>query len=142
MDLKELSQEEELIDVALLFGEDGEPTDGFKVVSLNSAEYQECDRQWKVKNVRKSARRGRAIEASTETGARELVELVAKREFAICCACIKEIYGFTSGGSPAPLNEETLKAIFSKKPSWRTKVVNAIEAEQLFTKASPAPGAQ
>lgn len=142
MELKDLSQTEELIDVPLVFDDDGNPTDGFKVVGSNSAEYQEADRVWKVKNVRKSARRGRAIEATTETGATELVDLVAKREVTLCVACIKEIYGFTEGEKPATLDEATISKIFNLRPTWRLKTLAAIEAEQVFTKASLARGAR
>lgn len=141
MDLKDLEQDaKELIDVALVLDDDGNPKSGFRVVGADSPEYQEADRAWRVKNVQKSARRGHAIQAATETGAQELVNLVQKREFAIACACIKEMYGFTNNGEEAPLNEETLKAIFTKKPTWRTRVVLAIEAEQVFTKPSPEAG--
>ena len=137
MELQALKQaKEELVDVPLLFDDDGKPTDGFKVVTVNSTEYQNADRQWRLINVRKSARRGRNLDAATENGAIELVNLIAKREMAIAAACIKEIYGFTSGGAPAPLDEDTLDAIFAARPAWRTKVVAAIEAEQLFTSPS------
>jgi hypothetical protein len=143
MELRDLEQDaKELIDVTLVLDDEGNPVSGFKVVGADSEEYQEADRAWKVKNVQKSARRGHAIQAASETGAMELVNLVAKREFTIAEACIKEIYGFESDGEPALLNSDTLKAIFSKKPTWRTKVVMAIEAEQVFTKASSAAGAK
>lgn len=143
VDIDSLDQDaKEPIDVALVLDDEGNPKSGFKVVGSDSPEYQEADRAWKVKNVQKSARRGHAIQAATETGAQELVNLVAKREYSIAVSCIVGIYGFTMKGEPAVLSEDTLKAIFSKKPTWRTKVVMAIEAEQVFTKASPAAGAK
>lgn len=141
MEVKDLQAEQELIDIPLVFDEDGEPTDGFKAVGSDSDEYQEADRRWKVKSVRKSAHRGHAIEAATETGAQELVSAVERREFAICAACIKEIYGFTKNGEPAPLNEATLKEIFERRPTWRTKVIREIEADRVFTRPSSAAGA-
>lgn len=134
MDLKILQEnKDEVIDVPMLFDDDGKATDGFKVVGANSKTYQEVDRKWKLLNVKKVARRGRDIDASTETGAAELVDMMAKREAAIAKACIVSIYGFTSEGEPAKLSDETLEAIFSARPRWRTKVVAAIEADQLFT---------
>lgn len=134
MDLKELqNQGKELIDVPLLFDGDGRPASGFKVVGADSKQYQDADRAWKLANVRKSARRGRGIDGATETGAAELVDLIAKREMAVCVACIVEIYGFTNDGEPAPLSEETLKAIFTARPTWRSKVAVAVESEQVFT---------
>lgn len=142
MELQDLeTAKDDLIDVPLLFDEDGNPTHGFKVVGADSLEYQEAERKWKVNNVRKTARRGRGIDAASEPGAKELVALTEKRELVLCAACLKEVYGFTVGGQPAPANEETLRAIFSKRPTWRFKMLSAIEAEQVFTKDSSAPGA-
>ncbi len=136
MELKELENaKQDLIDVPLLFDDNGEPTDGFKVVGANSQEYQDADRKWKLANVRKSARRGRGLEASTETGAAELVDLMSRRERAIASACIKEIYGFTSNGVLAELSEDTLSAIFTARPTWCSKVVAQIEDERVFIKA-------
>lgn len=141
MELKDLEQEaKELIDVSVILDDDGTPISGFKVLGSDSPEYQEADHAWKVKNVQKSARRGHAIQAATETGASELVNLVQKREMAICVACVKEVYGFTEGGVAVPTSEETLKKLFAKKPTWRSKIVMAIEAEQVFTKPSSAAG--
>lgn len=136
MDLKKLQEKQELIDVPLVFGDDGEPTDGFKVVGANSQEYQDVDRELKQRNVQRNARRGRGIDAASKNGAEELVELIGpKREFSVCVACIKEIYGFTVDGVAAQLNEETLKQIFSARPMWRGRVVAAVEADQGFTPA-------
>jgi hypothetical protein len=134
MELKDLqSAAPEVIDVAVKFDDDGKPTAGFKVVGANSKQYQEADRLWRLKNVRASARRGRGLEASTQAGAAELVDMVAKREAAIAAACIVELYGFTHEGAPAQLNEDTLKIIFDARPTWRSKVVVAVESEQVFT---------
>lgn len=125
-----------LIDVPMLFNDNGDPESGFKVVGANSPEYQEADREWKLRGVLKSAHRGRGIDASTKNGAEELVDLIAKRELTMACACIKEIYGFTDDGKPAVLNGATIATIFKARPTWRSKVVAAIEAEQIFTTAS------
>lgn len=137
MELKELqSAQADLIDVPVLFDADGEPTDGFKVVGMNSKQYQDADRQWNVKAYKKSARRGgRGIDASTDTGASELADTIEKRQAHIASACIVGIYGFTTDGKPAELNEKTLTDIFTARPTWRTKVLMAIEAEQVFTRA-------
>jgi len=125
---------EELIDVALVFDDEGEPEAGFKVVGANSEEYQAAERQWNLVNLKKSARRGRGIDASTNTGAEELADLLIKQERTLVYACVKEVYGFTNDGVEAPLNETTLDAIFAAKPVWRTKVLTEIRAERGFTK--------
>ena len=135
MELKNLKAEAALIDVPLVYDDEGKATDGFKVAGHDSKQYQDADREWRLQSVRRSASRGTQMNAATEAGAAELVDLMPKREMLICMACIVEIYGFTIGDEPAPLNEETLKMIFGAKPSWRTKVVNAIEADRVFTKS-------
>lgn len=136
MDLSNLAvKPNDLIDVPLLFNDDGEPTDGFKVLCSDSPEYQAVDRLYKVNGVKKTARRGRGIDAKTDTGANELIDVLAKREDEILAACIKQIYGFSSGGVPAPLNKDTLDIIFNARPSWRSKVLAAIETEEVFIKA-------
>lgn len=127
-----------LKDVPLLFNAEGEPTDGFKVIGSDSDEYQAVDRAYKVSGVKKAAHRGRGIDAKTETGAKELINVMDKREDAILNACIKQIYGFTNKGEPAPLNKETLDEIFAARPTWRIKVLAAIEADEVFIEASSA----
>mgnify|MGYP001217523937 CR=1 FL=1 len=139
MDLNKLAvNPNDLIDVPLLFTDDGDPESGFKVVGADSDDYQAVDRLHKVNGVKKTARRGRGIDAKTDTGANELIDVLAKREDAIMAACIKEIYGFTSNGQPAALSKETLDAIFKARPTWRNKVLSVIESDQVFIKASSA----
>ncbi len=129
-------QKQDPIDVPLIFDSEGMPESGVKVIGLDSDQYQAADRKWKLANLKKSARRGRGIDATTDNGANELVDLVAKREMAIALACVVEIYGFTENGAPLPLGESSLEALFKARPSWRSKVVAAIETEQVFTPPS------
>lgn len=144
MDLASLKeQSSEPIDVPLIFNEDGVPTDGFKVVGVNSKQYQDADRAWRLLNVRRAAQQqNRNVSPATEEGAADIIERVDRREEAIALACVVEIYGFTVDGKPAPLTSDVLKTIFKARPHWRSKVVAAIEAEQTFTKASSVPGAE
>lgn len=135
MELKELPKGvDELIDVPLLFDDEGEPTDGFKVVGSNSKQYQDAERHWQLVNLKKSARRGRGIDASTTTGSEELADALKKQQLSLVCACIVEIYGFTSNGAPAELNDETLQTIFTARPTWIGKVLAEIVSEKNFTK--------
>src|SRR3990167_8497248 len=126
----------EPIDVPVKFDEERNPIEGFKVLGANSEQYQDESRKWHTQAVRKSAQRGRGINAMAETGAQEIVDQVAKREFAIVLACMVEIYGLTIDGVPAQANEEDLKVLFREFPTWRPKIMIAIEAEQVFTNPS------
>jgi len=134
MDLKSLCAAPQVIDVPLLFDAEGKATDGVKVVGADSKQYQDFERDWQVRSVQRNASRGTSINAATESGAAELVDLMPRREMMICLACVVEIYGFTIDGKPVELNEETLKMLFTARPTWRRKIVNAVEAEQVFIK--------
>lgn len=135
MDLSNLSAAKvELIDVPLVFDDEGEPTDGFKCVGSNSDEYQNAEREWQLTNLKKAARRGRGIDASTQNGAVELADALHRQELALTKACIKEIYGFTTNGQPASLNDETLNAIFKARPTWVGKTLAEIRMDRGFTK--------
>lgn len=134
MELSKLT-EQELIDVPLMFDAEGVATDGFKVVGQDSVEYQKVDREFKLAGVKKAARRGRGIDAKTDTGAEELVSVILKRETALILACTKQIYGFTVDGAPAPLDETTFESIFKARPTWKIKVLAAIEEDRSFTTA-------
>jgi hypothetical protein len=134
MELSNLTARE-LIDVPLMFDKEDNPTDGFKVVGQDSPEYQKVDREYKLAGVKKAARRGRGIDAKTDTGAEELVNVLAKRDMALIVACTQELYGFTEDGLPAPLSEVTFEKIFKARPTWKAKVLAAIEEERGFTTA-------
>lgn len=125
----------ELIDVPLMFDKEDNPTDGFKVVGQDSSEYQAVDREYKLAGVKKAARRGRGIDAKTDTGAEELVSVLSKREMALIVACTQELYGFTVDGETAPLTEITFEAIFKARPTWKARVLAAIEEDRSFTPA-------
>ena len=137
MDLQELETIKEIpLDVPIKFDADGNATEGFKVVSSNSPQYQDAERAYKQANYRKAARRGRPIDARTDEGARELAAMVEEREIALACAVVVEMYGFTVGGAPAEVNGKNLKIIFTKRPSWRQKVLAASENDAVFTESS------
>ena len=135
MDLDFLKQtKDELIDVPLLFDDEtGEPTDGFKVVGMNSDAYQDADRDFQKDQLRRSSRRGRGIDTSTATGADEMMKAMRKHELVLVKACIREVYGFASGGVPAVLSPELLDTIFAARPAWVPKVLAEIRMERGFT---------
>lgn len=120
--------------------EDGDALEsGFKALGSNSDEYQVIDRAWNKANLKKAAKRGRGIDASTDTGAEELTKSLKKRDLAMVNACVKEIFGFTDAkGEPLPVEPETFEAIFADAPEWLTKTLFEIRLERDFTKPSSA----
>ena len=134
MELQKLEESvEDLIDVPVLFDDDGESTDGFKVVGLNSSEYINAERAWRLQNIKRAARRGRPLDTTNDRGADELLELTNKRETVLVKACVKQIYGFTENGKALELSNEVLDRLFALRPNWRTKILQAIESENVFT---------
>lgn len=132
-ELDELSESvEALTDVPVVFDEEGKPSIGFRVVGVNSKDYQTAARAFDVLSVKRVGNRGRPINMATDEGAKDVVVANEKRKVAIACACAKEVYGLTVGGQPAKADVETLTAIFKKRPSWLNKVVLAVETDDLF----------
>ena len=134
--MNELLSKQELIDVPLVVDKDGKPTDGVKVLGIHSDEYRDVARALAIRDYVRSANRdGPPIDAKTEEGAGEMLDQQIEREFEIARACIVEIYGFTKDGNPAPLDEETLRTIFTARPTWQAKVNAVIMSEARFTNA-------
>jgi len=129
------------IRVAVLYDVDGNPTDGFLVAGINSPQYQEADRQFRLRAIKRAAQRGRAIDTTTDDGAKELVAQIDRREVAISNACITELFGFTDKGQPLKPTPENLALIFAARPVWLTKVMAAIETENVFTQPSSGESA-
>ena len=136
MELAALQESAEaVIDVPLLHDVNGKATDGVKVVGVNSQKYQEAERAWRVTNLLKTAERGGAIDSTQKAGAEEIVANVNAHRLLIAKACVVEIYGFTINGEKMPLDEKHLDALFAARPSWVARVLNSIEAEDVFTEA-------
>lgn len=124
-----------LHNVELLFNGDGVCIAGFRVLGADSEEYQTIDRAFKVSGVKKAAHRGRGIDAKTDNGAEELINVLGSRDMALIVGCTKEIFGFDLDGVPATADAKTLKAIFDKRPTWKFKTLSVIEEERVFIKA-------
>ena len=136
MELKDLQAKLDPIDVPLVLDKDGNPTDGFKVLGIHSDEYRDVARALAIRDYVRSANRdGPPIDAKTKEGAGEMLDQQIEREFEIARACIVKIYGFTSDGNPAPLDEQTLRTIFTARPTWQAKVNAVIMSEARFTNA-------
>lgn len=118
----------------------GDATHGVKVVGANSDEYQNAERAWSEEQLKKSARRGRGIDAKADTGAAELAALLIEQQMRFVIACVKSIYGFKhASGAEAVADEKTVRAMLEAKPEWRKKILAEISMERDFT--LPSSGA-
>lgn len=133
-DIADLGDAEATTKVDVIFSDDGEALSGFVVVGANSPQYQEATRKADVSSVRRSHLKGRPIDPKTEDGAATLVDAGMKREMAIACGCVVGMYGFTSAGAPVEPTPAILKDLFTKRPTWRKRVVAAVESDAGFTR--------
>lgn len=133
-DLDELKEDvQDTIDVPVTFNTDGEPEIGFKVVGPDSHQYQDADRAWRLRNVRRSAGRGYAVNARTEEGAAETVDNTRAVQKIIVYACTVAVYGLVVNGKMPLITPALLDDIFKRRPSWFEKVYYAIESGVGFT---------
>ena len=117
-------------DVPVMFADDATPTAGFKVVGKNSPQYQAKRRLLTLDGVKRSAVRAKKIDTKTDDGAAELIDSVESSETQIALACVVAWYGFVN---PAELTEAALLKVFKARPSWREKVLLAIENDANFS---------
>lgn len=135
-DLSTLDQSTDLtFDVPVVFGADGEAVSGFKVVGRNSQQYRDAKRKQDVLAIKKAAQRGKTPDGKTDAGAESLIDDVTHRETAVAIACVVEWYGFSKGGAALALSEDALIEVFSKRPTWLSKVSAAVAADENFTQS-------
>ena len=117
-------------DVAVMFAADATPTAGFMVVGKNSPQYQARRRLLSLDGVKRSAVRAKKIDTKTDDGAAELVDSIEGSETALAIACVVSWYGFTN---PETVTPEALAKVFTARPTWRERVLAAIENDANFS---------
>lgn len=122
------------VKVPVLFDEDGEPKAGFLIVGKNSPEYRGASHAVRTEGYQRSAKRATAIDAKTEEGASQLVNLVDGNEGRIALAVAVETFGFTSGGQEVQLTEAQKITAFKKFPTWQDRIIAALEKDADFLK--------
>lgn len=122
-------------DVILTTNDDGDEVLGFTIVGKNSQQYRDQVKANRVSAHQRGAKKKTQIDASTESGARELVDLIAKNDQKTAAAVVVNWRGFTVGGKPAPFNKDQVIELLEAYPSWIDKILIALEAEANFTKS-------
>jgi hypothetical protein len=122
------------VDVPVMFNDDGDGVAGFRIVGKNSPEYQGESHAIRAEGMQRSAKRKTAIDASTDEGSAQLVDLIDSNQDRLALAVTVESYGFTSGGAPVSLNKDQTKAAFEKFPTWQDRVMAALEKDADFLK--------
>lgn len=122
--------------VDILFDDEGNPALGFVVISKNSPEYQAESHAVRAAGYKKSAVRKTAIDAKTDEGSSQLVDVIDSNATRLALSAVVGWYGFTSAGAPVPFDKNLVLAAFKKYPTWEDKVTAALEVDANFLKVS------
>lgn len=122
--------------VPVLFDDDGEPTHGFIIVGKNSDEYRDEWAAIRAEGQKRAAKRKTAIDATTDEGAVQLIDLIDGNQQRLAKAVTVGWYGFTSAGAPAKFDKALAEAAFNKYPTWQERVSIAMENDVNFLKLS------
>lgn len=119
-------------DVPVVFNADATSAAGFLVVGKNSPQYQAQRRLIALQGIKRSATRGKKLDTKTDDGAAELMDSFEGNETSLALACVVSWYGFTN---PDVLTPDALAKVFAARPTWREKVLDAIETDANFSQS-------
>ena len=121
-------------DVPVLFNQDGDPVAGIRIVGKNSPEYRTQHHTNRAEGYQRSAKKSTAIDATTDEGADELVQVIDDNAKRIAWAVAVEWWGFTSDGVDVPLDRDVLAAAYEKYPTWVDRVTAVLGVDANFLK--------
>lgn len=136
MELDQVQEEPNTQRVAVGWDEEGEPTEGFIIVGKDSDEYQRTISGQRQKAIRRQAIKRTRFDLKTEEGAEQLDVAMRQNEQEIAVAVTVGWFGFTNKGEPAPFVKERMTQILAVKPSWKDRILAALEDEAAFLKPS------
>lgn len=120
--------------VPLLFDEEGNGIAGFLCVGKNSPQYQNVTNDIRTENIKRSSARKKAIDTTTDAGARLVAETLDNNEFKTAQAVTVGWYGFHSKGQEVPFDKARVETLLSKYPTWIDKIINGLDENANFTK--------
>lgn len=118
--------------VGVAFDDDGEPTAGFVIVGKDSQQYRQAEASIQAKALTKGAHKNTRIDLKKAEDSAKFVGLIDEQNTARAVAVVVDMFGFTQGGQPIPFSAETVAKLFAAKPTWRDKVLAALEVEESF----------
>lgn len=113
---------------------DGNPITGVYIVGKNSAEYARVSESIRVENIKRASKRNKAIDTSTDDGAKLVANTVANNNIAEAVAVTVDWFGFNAGGQPKEFDSKYMHALYSKYPTYLAKVQSALENDANFSK--------
>jgi len=141
MELDQVQEEPNTQRVAVGWDEEGEPTEGFVIVGKDSDEYQKTLGHQRQKAIRRQAVKRTRFDLKSEEGAEQLDSTLRQNEFEMAAAVVVDWFGFTVKGQPAPFSKERVVQILAVKPSWKDRIIAALEDEAAFLKPSQSTSA-
>lgn len=122
--------------VGVILDDDGEPISGFEIVGKNNPLYQDVTSGVRIDNIQRAGKRGKAIDSSTEQGAKIMAETMVRNERKIAEAVIVNWFGFTEDDevTPATFDSAIVSAMLDQNPNWVTLVNTALDTNANFMK--------
>jgi hypothetical protein len=136
MELDQVQEEPNTQRVAVGWDEEGEPQEGFIIVGKDSDEYQKTIAGQRQRAIRRQAVKRTRFDLKTEEGAEQLDATLRQNEFEVAAAVCVGWFGFTVNGQPAQFVKERVVQILAVKPSWKDRILAALEDEAAFLKQS------
>jgi hypothetical protein len=131
LDIFSLGNEQITSQVVLAFDDEGQPKAWFDIVSKDSDQYRNAAEKLRVVGIKRGAA-GKKIDTKTDDGAARLDGIIQRNEFELAVAVVVGWGGFGAAGQPAPLTDEALRKVLTAKPTWREKIIAALEDEASF----------
>ena len=120
--------------VSLILDANGDPKSGFIIVGKNSDEYKEATKRIRVEGLQRSAQRKGPLDTSKAEGAETLASAIEANDIAQAAAVVCSWFGFANKGVAAEFDAKTARAMLVKFPTWRQKVLEALEDDANFIK--------
>lgn len=126
---------DEPLRVVVAIDAEGNDVCGFLVAGKNSKEYQKEAQRIRAAALRRAANRKSASDTATEAGSVALAKTIDENEQSLAAAIVVNWFGFARQGVAVPFDRSVAAGLLAKYPTWREKVMVAVEAEANFLKA-------
>jgi hypothetical protein len=118
------------------FDDEGEATMGFIMVGKNSPEYRQVQKEIRIENIQRAAKRKTQIDTATVEGATVVADTVEANDQRIATAVVVGWFGFTRGGKEVDFDKATAAGVLEAMPAWRDRVLADLEADANFMPSS------
>lgn len=135
LDEQDKTAAEEPIRVAVAVDDEGNDVCGFFVAGKNSSAYQKESQRIRAAALRRAANRKSVSDTTTEAGSVSLAKTIDANEQSLAAAILVGWFGFGRANVAIEFNRDVAAGLLVKYPTWREKIIAAVEADANFTKA-------